>query len=62
MLGITRSQFYTRAAQRYLDELDAESLARRIDEAIDMIGADESSTLASAAGRRRLEQGGEDDW
>lgn len=62
MLGITRSQFYSRAAQRYLDELDAESLARRIDEAIDMIGADRSGTLASAAGRRRLERAGEDDW
>ena len=47
MLGITRSQFYSRAAQRYLDELDAESLARRIDEAIDMIGADRSGTLAN---------------
>jgi hypothetical protein len=62
MLGITRSQFYTRAAQRYLDELDATSLTRQIDETIEMVGSDESATLASAAGRRRLEQVGEDDW
>jgi hypothetical protein len=62
MLGITRSQFYTRAAQRYLDQLDAESLTDQIDEAVDLIGTDESSTLASAAARRTLEQAGEDDW
>jgi predicted nucleic acid-binding protein len=62
MLGITRSEFYTQAAQRYLDQLDAESLTRRIDEAIDLVGPDESSALASAAARRTLERAGEDDW
>lgn len=62
MLGLTRSQFYTQAAQRYLDELDAESLTKQIDEAADMVGTDESSRLASAAARRTLEEAGEDDW
>jgi metal-responsive CopG/Arc/MetJ family transcriptional regulator len=62
MLGITRSQFYTQAAQRYLDQLDAESLTKQIDEAIDMIGTDESSTLATTAAHRTLEQSGDDEW
>jgi hypothetical protein len=62
VMGITRSQFYTRAAQRYLEELEAESLTRQIDEAVDMIGADESSTLATAAARRTLAQAGGEDW
>lgn len=61
-LGITRSQFYTQAAQRYLEQLDAESLTRQIDAAIEMIGAEESNDLASAAGRRVLGQAAEGDW
>jgi hypothetical protein len=61
-LGITRSQFYTQAAQRYLEQLDAESLTRQINAAIDMIGPDESNDLASAAGRRVLAEPDEDDW
>lgn len=32
-LGMTRSQFYTHAAQRYLDQLDFESLAGQINAA-----------------------------
>jgi len=70
MLGITRSQFYTHAAQRYLEQLDAETLAGQIDAALDMIGAaepgrgglDEATELATAAGRRLLSEAGEDDW
>jgi hypothetical protein len=61
-LGITRSQFYTQAARRYLEQLDAESITRQIDAAIDVIGPDESSDLASAVGRHVLRQAGEDDW
>lgn len=61
-LGITRSQFYTQAARRYLDLLDAESLTRQIDAAIDMIGPDESNELAGAAGQQVLADTDEDDW
>jgi metal-responsive CopG/Arc/MetJ family transcriptional regulator len=53
-LGMSRSEFFTRAAQRYIDQLDAESLAGRIDAAIDLVGADESAQAAVRAGRRRL--------
>ena len=70
MLGMTRSQFYTHAAQRYLEQLDAETLAGQIDAALDMIGAaepgrrdlDEATELATAAGRRLLSEADEDDW
>jgi len=60
-LGMSRSEFYTRAAQRYLQQLDAESLAARIDAALDLAGADDSADLAVATGRRRLAHG-EDGW
>jgi hypothetical protein len=58
-LGISRSEFFARAAEVYLDELAGHSLTRQIDEALDTAGTDESSSAAAAAGRRRL---AEDDW
>jgi metal-responsive CopG/Arc/MetJ family transcriptional regulator len=60
-LGISRSEFFTRAAQRYLEELDAQSLAARIDAAIELVGVDTSAQVAVAAGRRRL-AADEDEW
>jgi hypothetical protein len=59
-LGISRSEFFARAARRYLDELAEESLTQQIDEALDAAGTDESSAIAVAAGRYRLAS--EDDW
>jgi antitoxin MazE6 len=59
-LGMSRSEFFARAAHRYLDELNAASLTQQIDEALQAAGADESSSVAVAAGRRRL--AGEDGW
>ena len=59
-LGISRSEFFARAAELYLEELDTHSLTQQIDEAIHAAGADESSSDAVAVGRRRLV--GEDDW
>jgi hypothetical protein len=56
-LGISRSEFFARAAQRYLDDLAAESLTQQIDEAVDASGADEASAAAAGAGRRRLDRG-----
>ena len=53
-LGISRSEFFARAARRYLDELGARSLTRQIDEALLAAGADDSGHVASRAGRRRL--------
>ncbi len=59
-MGISRSEFFTRAARRYLDDLAARSLTRQIDDALGAAGPDNSAALATAAGRRRLAAG--DDW
>lgn len=43
-----------RAAQRHLRELDAHSLTARTDAAVALVGVDESSAAAVAAGHRLL--------
>ena len=58
-LGISRSEFFARAARRYLDELASRSLTRQIDEALQAAGPDESAA-AAAVGRRYL--AGQEDW
>ena len=58
-LGISRSEFFARAAEVYLDELAGHSLTRQIDEALETAGTDESGPVAVNTGRRRL---AEDDW
>jgi metal-responsive CopG/Arc/MetJ family transcriptional regulator len=61
-LGISRSEFFARAARRYLDDLaaaSAESLTQQIDEALEVAGDDDTGQLAVAAGRRHL---AEQDW
>lgn len=60
-LGVTRSEFYTRAAQVYLDQLRAESLTDEINAALAMAGADDSSEVAVAAGHQHLAQV-DDEW
>jgi antitoxin MazE6 len=59
-LGISRSEFFARAARRYLDELASRSLTQQVDEALQAAGRDDSAAAAAAAGRRRLADG--DDW
>lgn len=59
---MSRSEFFARAANRYLDELDAGSVTRQIDDAVGRIGqAEESSEVAVEAGRRLLGDG-LDEW
>jgi antitoxin MazE6 len=58
-LGMSRSEFFTTAAQRYLAHVNEESLTAGIDAAVELIGQDDSAAAAVAAGRRRL---AEDDW
>ena len=58
-LGISRSEFFARAARRYLDELASQSLTQQIDEALRAAG-DDSNAAAAAAGRSYL--AGQDDW
>ncbi|BBX74937.1 ribbon-helix-helix protein, CopG family [Mycobacterium shinjukuense] len=61
-LGMSRSEFFTRAAQRYLDELDAQALTGQIDSALESLrGTDESESAAVAAGYRVL-AAVDDEW
>ena len=59
-LGISRSEFFARAARRYLDELALRSLTQEVNEALQAAGSDGSAAAAARAGRRRLAAG--DDW
>jgi predicted DNA-binding protein len=54
-LGVSRSELYTTAVQRYLDQLEEESLVAGINAAVDLAGGDESSHAAVAEGRRTLD-------
>lgn len=58
-LGISRSEFFARAARLYLDELASQSLTRQIDEALQATD-DDSNAAAATAGRNYL--AGQDDW
>jgi len=59
-LGISRSEFFARAARMYLDDLASRSLTQQIDEALQTAGRDDSAAAATAAGRSRLAR--QDDW
>ncbi len=60
-LGMSRSEFFTSAAQRYLDDLDRASTTRDIDAALATLtdGDDDSAIAAVAAGRLVLDDGEE---
>lgn len=53
-LGISRSEFFARAARRYLEELASQSLTEQINEALEAVDDDDSNAAAAAAGRSRL--------
>ena len=59
-LGISRSEFFARAARRYLDEMAAQSLTHQIDQSL-LLADDDSGAAAAAAGRSLL-GAGDDDW
>jgi metal-responsive CopG/Arc/MetJ family transcriptional regulator len=59
-LGISRSEFFSTAARRYLDELSRESLTDQINQVLDLPDYDdEASVVAVEAGHHRLREG---DW
>ena len=59
-LGISRSEFFSTAARRYLDDLARESLTRQIDQALELPGYDDDASAAAvSAGRTQLS---DDDW
>jgi metal-responsive CopG/Arc/MetJ family transcriptional regulator len=59
-LGISRSEFFARAARRYLDDLADEWHTQQINEALEVAGEDDTTELVVAAGRRHL--AAQDDW
>ncbi len=60
-LGVSRSEFFSRAAQRYLDELDARSLTGQIDSALEHLGTPDEMAAVVAAGYRVL-AAADDEW
>jgi hypothetical protein len=62
-LGISRSEFFSRAASRYLTELSSQSLITQLNEAQGATYGDDTAAIAANAGRYRLGlTDGEDDW
>lgn len=59
---MSRSEFFSRAAQRYLDELDHQSLTAQIDNALQRLGKADEATAAAVAAGHRLLGGVDDDW
>lgn len=59
-LGISRSEFFARAAGRYLRELASHSLTKQVNDALRAAGDDGSATAAARAGRDLLAAG--EDW
>lgn len=57
--GLNRSQFYSAAAERYADELEAAHLTEAIDAVVEVVNADESTRAAAIAGRRVIGLGDE---
>lgn len=55
-LGMSRSEFFTRAAVAYLEELESKSLTARINAALELIGEEEDSQLVVEASKRRLRE------
>lgn len=61
-LGMSRSEFFTRAARHYLDELDVQSLTGRIDDALERLGPPDESTVDAVAAGHRLLAAADDEW
>jgi predicted DNA-binding protein len=60
-LGLSRSEFITRAVDRYADGLERSSLAARINTAMERSGIDDESTIAIVGtGHSTLSADGED--
>lgn len=58
---MSRSEFYTTAAQCYMDHLESQSLVDQINTAVELAADDDSAEVATFAGRRTLAVE-EDDW
>ena len=61
-LGMSRSEFFSRAAAHYLAELDGASLTARLDAALDTATDDETAAAVVRAGRRALDADHDEEW
>ncbi len=61
-LGISRSEFFARAARQYLDLLANASITQQIDAALDVAGADDSGHVAAATAGRAFLAAVDDEW
>ncbi|MGL5827151.1 MAG: ribbon-helix-helix domain-containing protein [Nocardioides sp.] len=61
-LGMSRSEFFTRAARHYLAELDTQSLTGRIDNAIDHLGPVDEAAAGAIAAAHHLLAAATDEW
>jgi hypothetical protein len=61
-LGMSRSEFFSRAAVRYMEELDRESLTEQIDQAVGLAGETDHSTADAVNVAHRLLSSSSDEW
>ena len=61
-LGVSRSEFFARAAENYLDDLDDRSLTQDIDTALERLGTPDASVEETVAVGHRLLAGVDDEW
>ncbi len=61
-LGLSRSEFFARAADNYLDQLDAQSVTRQIDAALERLGAVDDSNVAAVAAAHQVLTDTDDEW
>ena len=61
-LGMSRSEFFSRAAARYLDELDGESVTRQVDLVVDALAGEDGSAADAVSGGHQLLTDAADDW
>lgn len=60
--GMSRSEIFSRAAARYLDELESVSVTHQIDLALESLGDGDSSTTVAAAVGQRVLAATNDEW
>jgi metal-responsive CopG/Arc/MetJ family transcriptional regulator len=61
-MGMSRSEFFARAARRYLDELDSQSLTAQIDSVVDRLDTPDEAQVAAVATGRRVLDAMDDEW
>jgi metal-responsive CopG/Arc/MetJ family transcriptional regulator len=61
-LGLSRSEFFARAANHYLEELDAASVTEQINAALKQIGTSDDSYEVAVESGRQLLLNSPDEW